>query len=59
MHDPEIIVFFLFLLSRKKLERLIEKVQTKVVAISEWAAIIVPAAAGMFFGIHGCISLFA
>lgn len=55
---PLIIVYFLYLLSRKKLERLIEKVQTKVAALSEWAAIIVPAAAGAFFGIHGCISLF-
>lgn len=54
---PLIIVFFLYLFSKKKLDSLTEKLRAKFSIISEWAVIVVPVVAGGFFGIHGCISV--
>ena len=56
---PLLIIYGLYVANRKKMERLIEKVRQKAAAIGEWASIVFPAAIGVFFSIHGCVSLFA
>ena len=55
---PLLIIYVLYAFNKKKLERLIEKLQRKAAAIGEWATIVFPAAIGVFFSIHGCICLF-
>ncbi|MDN7240629.1 GAP family protein [Planococcus sp. N028] len=56
---PLVILFFLYIFNKDKVDTTIEKLRRKVANISEWAAIILPTAAGVFLGIHGYISLFA
>ena len=56
---PLLVIYGLYSYNKKKMEHLIEKVQQKTASIGEWAAIALPAAAGLFFVIHGCIRLLA
>lgn len=54
---PLFIIYFLYLWSKSKLERLIEAVRKKFAALASWATIILVAGVGVFLIIHGCMNL--
>ncbi|MGK7377654.1 GAP family protein [Planococcus sp. 1R117A] len=55
---PLVLLFFLYLFNRDKVDNFIGKFRKKATKISEWAAIVVPITAGLFLGIHGYVNLF-
>ncbi len=55
---PLLVVYVLYILNKKKMEHIIQKVQEKIVGIEKWIAVVLPEIVGIFLCYHGFGNIF-
>jgi cytochrome c biogenesis protein CcdA len=50
---PLLVIYVLYIVNKKKMEHMIQKVQEKVAVIGKWAVVVLLPIAGVFLCLHG------